>query len=156
MESDSKSHEEQVSLGRNLQRLREILGVKQRTLAYVAGVSQQYISRLEQRETFGDDVLEKVAAALGVAPEVIRNFNEEQAVRDIQGNCDGPGVPRPYRASVHHFPAGRVVELFDKLLKNEKEKLALLSGVNKAIKDLGVQLHEISRREEARKAQATG
>ena len=47
MESDSKT----VHEGKNIKRIREILGIKQDALAIELGLSQQAISQLEQKET---------------------------------------------------------------------------------------------------------
>ena len=63
--------------GRNVKRIREILGIKQDALAMDLGISQQAISALEQKEALDRDMLEKVAKALKVSPEAIKNFNEE-------------------------------------------------------------------------------
>ncbi|MGH2643667.1 MAG: helix-turn-helix domain-containing protein, partial [Chitinophagaceae bacterium] len=75
-------------LGRNTQRIREMIGMKQSVLASNTGFSQQYISKLEQSETFADDILEKVAEGLGVKPEVVKNFDEEAAVNIISNSFD--------------------------------------------------------------------
>jgi transcriptional regulator with XRE-family HTH domain len=46
--------------GRNVKRIREILGIKQEALAMDPGISQQAISSLEQREALDKDLLEKI------------------------------------------------------------------------------------------------
>jgi transcriptional regulator with XRE-family HTH domain len=46
--------------GRNVKRIREILGIKQEALAMDLGISQQAISSLEQREALDKDLLEKI------------------------------------------------------------------------------------------------
>ena len=50
-----------VHEGRNVKRIREILGIKQDTLANELGLSQQAISALEQKERIDDKVLEDVS-----------------------------------------------------------------------------------------------
>jgi len=69
--------------GRNVKRLREILGMKQDTLALELGLSQQAISQLEQKEALDKDMLEKVSAVLKIPVEVIKNFDEEKAINII-------------------------------------------------------------------------
>lgn len=49
-----------IHLGHNVKRIREILGIKQDTLATQLGLSQQAISSLEQKETLGLPMLNKV------------------------------------------------------------------------------------------------
>src|SRR5687767_12578578 len=77
--------------GRNLKRIREIMGIKQEALAMTLGHdwNQQKISLLEQKEQLDPKILEEVAAALHVKPEAIRNFDEEKAVYYIQNNYEG-------------------------------------------------------------------
>ncbi|MCG8323081.1 MAG: helix-turn-helix domain-containing protein [Cytophagales bacterium] len=63
-------------MGRNIGRMREMLGIKQDVVADKLGLSQQKISKIEQSETVDDDTLEKVAEALGVTKDAIQNFDE--------------------------------------------------------------------------------
>lgn len=83
---EAEKQRKSIHLGRNAQRIREIVGLKQDTLASRTGMSQQNISRLEQSEYIPDDVLAKLAEGLGVAPELIKNFDEEKAVYNIQNH----------------------------------------------------------------------
>ena len=69
--------------GRNVKRIREMLGVKQDALANDLGLSQQAVSQLEQKEALDKDMLEKIAAVLKVPVEAIRNFDEEKAINII-------------------------------------------------------------------------
>lgn len=75
-----------VHEGRNVRRIREMLGIKQEALAMDLGLSQQGISSIEQREVLDKDLIERVAAALKVPPEAIRNFNEQAVVNNISCN----------------------------------------------------------------------
>lgn len=78
-----------VHEGHNVKRIREIFGIKQEALAMDLGMSQQAVSQLEQRETLDKDMLEKVAKALKVTTEAIKNFSEENTIYNIQNNYDG-------------------------------------------------------------------
>ncbi|MEJ0101537.1 MAG: helix-turn-helix transcriptional regulator [Bacteroidota bacterium] len=60
--------------GKNVKRIREMLGIKQDALAFDLGISQQAISLLEQREALDKDMLEKVANILKVPVEAIKNL----------------------------------------------------------------------------------
>lgn len=123
-------------IGRKISRIRELRGIKQETLATELGLSQQTISRLEQSETIEDDVLAKVATALGVSPEAIKNYSDEAVIYNIQNNYEGSNN---HGANVgHQFnfnPIEKIVELYDekvalleRLLQAEKEKNELLKG----------------------------
>jgi transcriptional regulator with XRE-family HTH domain len=61
-----------VHEGRNVKRIREILGIKQEALAVDLGISQQAVSALEQKEELDRKTLEKVAKALKVTSEAIK------------------------------------------------------------------------------------
>src|SRR5258706_6896986 len=71
--------------GRNVKRIREMLGIKQEALASELGDdwSQRKISLLEDKETIEPKVLEQVAKALKVPAEAIKNFDEESAINII-------------------------------------------------------------------------
>src|SRR5258708_3846120 len=78
----------QIHHGRNLKRIREILGMKQEALAMELGGNwnQQKISLLEQKEELSRNMLEKVARALKISVNAIMNFTEETAILSIQQN----------------------------------------------------------------------
>ena len=60
-----------VHEGRNIKRIREMLGVKQDTLANDLGWNQQKVSLLEQKERIEPQLLEEVAKALKVPVEAM-------------------------------------------------------------------------------------
>ncbi|HEX5155049.1 MAG TPA: helix-turn-helix transcriptional regulator [Parafilimonas sp.] len=126
--------------GRQLQRVREMLGVKQLTLATKTGLSQQYISKLEQSETIADDVLETLAGALEVPVDLIKNFDEEKAIYNIQNNITindhASNANYNHQPIFNNSPVDKLAELFQKLLDSEKEKVELLTKANKAIVEL--------------------
>lgn len=119
--------EKMIHEGRNVKRIREILGVKQDALALDLGLSQQAVSALEQKEALDKDMLEKVAKALKVSPEAIKNFTEETVINVIQNNYDGStNNSSNYNHQCSFNPIEKVVELYEALLKSEREKVALL------------------------------
>lgn len=70
--------------GKNVKRIREVLGVKQEALAASLGVSQQSVSKIEEREVIEEELLEQISKALKVPVDTIKSFNEEAAVFNIQ------------------------------------------------------------------------
>lgn len=80
---------EKVHQGRAVKRLREILQVKQETLAGELGISQQSVSLLETKETIDPETLEQIAKILKVPVDAIKNYNEEKAIYNIQNNYEG-------------------------------------------------------------------
>jgi len=125
--------------GRNLKRLREILGIKQDALAAELGDdwNQQKISLLEQKEVLDPQVLEQVAKALKVPVEAIKNFSEEAAIFNIQNNYEKAyeGATN-FHASAGNYqctfnPIDKVVELYERLLKEKDDLIAKLAGEKK-------------------------
>ncbi len=126
---------EKVHQGRAVKRIREILQVKQETLASELGISQQSVSLLETKETIDPETLEQIAKTLKVSVEAIKNFNEEAAIYNIQNNYEGSTInSSPVNATHCTFnPLDKYVEvveknekLYEALLKSEREKIAIL------------------------------
>jgi transcriptional regulator with XRE-family HTH domain len=122
-----------VHEGRNVKRIREILGIKQDTLANELGLSQQAISALEQREALDKDMLEKIAGILKVPAAALENFDEQSTVNIIANtitNYDN-GSLLNYQPTFN--PLEKYIEameenkkLYERLVETEREKVALL------------------------------
>ena len=137
METATKSNH----IGRKISRIRELRGMKQEALAAELGISQQSISQLEKSESIEDEKLEKVAKALGVTKDVIRNFSEERAINYFnnfydnsasQGNSFNQGIYPTFN------PLDKLVEayeenkkLYERLVLAEKEKVNYLEELLK-------------------------
>lgn len=122
--TDKNIHE-----GRNVKRIREILGIKQDALAMELGLSQQAVSALEQKEAIDKEMLNKIAHVLKVPADAIKNYNEENIVFSIQNMHDNS-------QAIYHYnfnPLDKYIEqveenkqLYQALLKEKDEKIALL------------------------------
>jgi transcriptional regulator with XRE-family HTH domain len=116
--------EKTIHQGRNVKRFREMLGIKQEALALELGDdwNQRKISLLEQKAVIESELLEDIAKVLKVPADAIKNFDEETAF-NIIGN-----TYHDQAASVYYNfnPLDKIIELYDKLLKEKDEKIALL------------------------------
>lgn len=116
--------------GRNVKRFREMLGIKQEGLAFQLGDdwNQKKISALEQKEVIDEPLLEQVAKLLKVPADAIKNFDEEAALSNIQNNYDGSVIHAGPTINYHctFNPFDKIVELYEALVKSEKEKVELL------------------------------
>lgn len=119
-----------VHQGRNIKRFRDILGVKQETLAAKLEMTQQAFSKLEQKEQIDEKTLSKVAEALEIPVEAIKNLTDEVAVNIIANNCHDNSASFNYYPTFN--PIDKVVELYERMLKTEQEKVRLLQ---EALKD---------------------
>lgn len=119
-----------VHVGRNVKRFREMLGIKQEALAAQLGDdwSQKKVSQLESREIIEDALLDQVASVLNVPAQAIKNFSEETAVQIIT-NTFNDDASYNYQCSFN--PIDKIVELYDALLKSEREKIELLERLLK-------------------------
>ncbi|MGM5631227.1 helix-turn-helix transcriptional regulator [Apibacter raozihei] len=108
--------------GRNIKRLREMLGIKQETIAIDLDVTQQSISDMEQKEVIADSILEKVAKTLNVPVEAIKNMSDDTTINYINTFNDtvtnNNGAPFSYNYNCTFNAIDKIVELY-----NEKEAL---------------------------------
>lgn len=115
-------------IGRNISRICELRGVKQEALAIAIGVSQHTISNIEGSETVDDEKLQLIAKELGVSADAIKNYSDEAVFNNIQNNYDrsvvhtGPTVNHDCTFN----PLDKVVELYERLVQAEKDKVAYL------------------------------
>lgn len=118
-------------IGRKISRIRELRDMKQEALAQALGTSQQTVSAIENSETIDDEKLQAIAEILGVSVEGIKNFSEE-AVLNIIGNTlnDGSVINgNAYNCSFN--PLDKVVELYERLVQAEKDKVEYLEKLLK-------------------------
>jgi transcriptional regulator with XRE-family HTH domain len=119
--------EKTIHQGRNVKRFREMLGIKQDALAFELNLSQQSVSLLEQKEVIDDKLLDQIAHLLKVPAEAIKNFDEEAAVNIISNTFTDFKDNSVANANYCTFnPIDKIVELYDEVLKVEREKIALL------------------------------
>lgn len=131
MDIKVKDKVNQRHVGRNLQRIRVYLGMKQEALASDLGVSQQEISKIEKQDEIEDGLLTKIAEVLGISTDVIKDFDVEKAICNINNYKDATisqgATATVYAAHTQQInPLEKVVELYERLLKSEQEKIEIL------------------------------
>jgi len=103
------------------------------------GVSQQTVSNMENSETVDDVMLEKVAKALEVSVEGIKNFSEEAVINIINNTFSDF---KDYASAINYGctfnPLDKVIalyeekeRLYERLLQAEKDKVAYLEQLKK-------------------------
>lgn len=120
-------------LGRKIGRIRELLGVKQERLAEQLGISQQAVSKIENSEQVEDAMVERIAKALGVKSEAIKNFSDEAVINIVSSTLYDNAGSYNSNCSLTFNPIDKWLEaieenkrLYEALLKAEREKVALL------------------------------
>ena len=123
--------------GRNIKRIREILGVKQEALALTLGSdwTQRRISLLEQKEEVEEKILEEIAAALRVTSDAIKGFNEDAAISIVANTFTSNDTStlngiNPYCT---FNPIDKIIQLYDekialyeRMLKDKEEMIERL------------------------------
>ncbi len=122
-----------VHEGRNVKRIREILGIKQEALAMELGLSQQAISQLEQKEALDTEVLEKIATFLKVPVDAIKDFDEQAAINIISTtfNSHDNSTALAYQSSFTFNPIDKIIELYERMLKDKNEMIEKLESLLK-------------------------
>lgn|SRR5690606_24806253 len=121
MNAPTKNH-----IGRKISRIRELRDMKQEALAAALGISQQAVSNIENSETVEDEKLEEIAKALGVTVDGIKQFSEEAVLNIIGNTYHDSSVVNGNAYSCNFNPLDKVVELYERLLQAEKDKVAYL------------------------------
>jgi len=123
-----------VHEGRNIKRFREMLGIKQDTLAQELGDdwTQSKVSHLETKDTVDPAILEQVARVLKVPVEAIKNFDEEAAINIVANtvnNHDNATGNSLFMYYPTFNPIDKIVQLYD-------EKIALYERMLKEKNEL--------------------
>ncbi|MDC6387903.1 helix-turn-helix transcriptional regulator [Maribacter sp. PR1] len=128
METKTKNH-----IGRKIGRIRELRGMKQETLAEELGISQQAVSNIENSEKVDDAKLEEIAKALGVTKEGIENFSEENVLNIISNTftSNDSSTINAINVQPNFNPLDKVVELYERLVQAEKDKVSYLEQLLK-------------------------
>ncbi len=151
--STTADRPKKTHIGRNIKRFREILHIKQEALAIDLGEewNQKKVSIMESKPSIDTDLLDRVAAALKIPAEAIKNFDDEKTIMNIQNNFEGAtlgdasivgGSGDVGHNSCTFNPLDKLVEamdelkalytekeaLYERMLQNEKEKVELLKS----------------------------
>lgn len=115
-----------VHQGRNIRRFRDILGIKQETVATKLEMTQQAFSKLEQKEQIDENTLNKVADVLQIPVEALKNMTDEAAFNIIGNTFQNDSSAYVYQYKCNFNPIDKVIELYERMLKAEQEKVSLL------------------------------
>ena len=120
-------------LGRNIRHTRELLDFTQEELAKKMGVSQQTISSIESSEKVDNEQLKKVAKALGITTDAIKNLEEDATVYNIIHNSSISGTVSSQNYHCNFNPLDKWAEAIDEnnkavrgVAKKERETMAML------------------------------
>ncbi|MCE5205951.1 MAG: helix-turn-helix domain-containing protein [Porphyromonadaceae bacterium] len=118
-----------IHLGRKIERVRRLRGLTQSELGGLLGISKQAISKIEQTEKLNDDRLIEIATVLGVTLEGIKKYDEVTVLYNSNSfymNYYFDTAITSHEHTFSSFPINKTIELFEKLLDNERVKFESL------------------------------
>ncbi|UGU15392.1 helix-turn-helix transcriptional regulator [Sinomicrobium kalidii] len=117
-------------IGRNIRILRNLKGIKQEALSAETDIPQPEISEIENSEDVDEKKLLKIAEALSVTPELIKTFDENYALYNINNKLENVEIKENSHGIHQVFNSNEkvVVELYERLLASEKEKVEILKN----------------------------
>ena len=137
----TSDNEKNTHHGHAIKRLRDTLGIKQDALAKDLGISQVMVSKYEAKKVIEDEMLEKIAKVLNVNPQLIKELEEDPITVIIENNSsntfgDNDSVNQSCyfgddNSVMNINPVDKIVELCEKLLEKDQEKIALLEKLLK-------------------------
>lgn len=102
---------------------------QQEVLADKIGVSQATLSGYEKKDELEPEVLEKVTKALDIPIEAITELNEGTSINIFSGTWQDNASGNVQNQTFN--PIDKIVELYERLLKAEQEKVAMLHEIIK-------------------------
>lgn len=129
--------------GHAIKRIRHTLGIKQEVLADMVGITQARVSNCEQKKVLEGGMIDKFAQALNVAPEFIKELEEDPVTYIIENNTFENGSVGNIASTSENCtytinPVEQILELskektalYERMLELEKEKTALLEQLLK-------------------------
>ncbi|OWU88719.1 transcriptional regulator, partial [Flavobacterium sp. NLM] len=86
---------------------------------------------IENSETIDDEKLQAIAEILGVTVEGIKNFSEEAVLNIIGNTYHESNVVNGNAYNCNFNPLDKMVELFERLVQAEKDKVEYLEKLLK-------------------------
>ncbi|MEP6806613.1 MAG: XRE family transcriptional regulator, partial [Flavobacterium sp.] len=124
--------EQKIHQGRNVKRFREMLGIKQESLAFDLGNdwNQKKISMLEQKDVIEDNILRRISNSLKIPVEAFQNFDAEQAVNLISCNFSDNAMFNNRIEVFNNNPIEEIkklheekIALYERMLKEKDEMM---------------------------------
>jgi len=122
-----------IHQGHNIRRIRQYKGIKQITLAEMIGVGQQAISSYERKRMLDEGLLLRIAEALQVEPEAIKEMEEGETTINIENSTFEQGSTNNIANTIGGdqivHPIKEMVDLFKELLTVQRENNEILQKI---------------------------
>ncbi|WP_120333123.1 helix-turn-helix domain-containing protein [Sphingobacterium siyangense] len=141
-----KEKKDTMHIGHNIKRIREIQGIKQEAFGQLCRnrYSQQRISDFENMVALDESLLDELATALGVTPDFVKSFKDENVIYNIQNNQDTSSSNQQYNyPTIHNDGADKLVALLEKFIEEDRIKTQSISELSKAVLDLAAEVKKL-------------
>jgi transcriptional regulator with XRE-family HTH domain len=115
-----------IHWGRQVEKIRHLLGMTQTDLGKALGISKQAVSKMEKTETMRAKRISSLASIFGLTEERLKTFDHGLALaaRHVDPLDTKPGLHQIEGFSadmLKQWPLEKTIALFEKLIKKEKE-----------------------------------
>ncbi len=137
-----KEKNETMHIGHNIKRIREIQGIKQEAFGQLCRnkYSQQRISDFENMVALDEPLLEELATALGVTPEFVQSFKDENVIYNIQHshtfNDHSTNSSQHSQPTFNNDGSDKLVALLEKFIEEDRAKTQSIAALSQAVLDL--------------------
>lgn len=140
---------ENMHIGHNIKRIREIQGIKQEAFGQLCRnrYSQQRISDFENMVALDEPLLSELASALGVTPEFVKSFKEENVIYNIQHshtfNHHSTNSSQHTQPTFNSDGSDKLVALLERFIEEDRAKTRSIAELSKAVLDLTNEVKKI-------------
>lgn len=132
-------------MGYKISRVRELFGYQQNELAVLCDWSQQQMSKIELSEHVEEHIITQVAVALKTSPDVIKNFNEEQVISNINNTYTNSTHNQHYRPVINGT-VDEVKAYIARIEEAEQQKQEQFSQFAQVVVELAAQVTDLTAR----------
>jgi transcriptional regulator with XRE-family HTH domain len=130
---NSEVDDNPVHIGRNIERIRRLRGFTQDDVSKGLNISKQAVSQIEQSEKIDEERLKQIADVLGVTLEGLKGFREQGIFYHTNNFYEAATFTNSVahaHSNVFQNPLEKIIELYENLLKVEREKVEILQKIN--------------------------
>lgn len=140
---------ETMHIGHNIKRIREIQGIKQEAFGQLckSKYSQQRISDFENMVAFDEPLLKELSDALGVTPDFVKSFKDENVIYNIQNNNNSTfsdnSVGQNAQPVFNYDGSDKLLALLEKFIEEDRIKTQSIAALSKAVLDLASEVKKL-------------
>lgn len=144
--SEKDENMNNIHIGHNIKRIREIQGIKQEAFGQMcrSRYSQQRISDFENMVALDESLLAELAGALGVSPDFVKSFKDENVIYHIQNNSNNTFSDHAVSNPVfNNDGADKLAALLEKFIEEDRAKTESIAELSKAVLNLTLEVKKL-------------